>query len=412
MTDLEVRSNALADPVLISRPQGSASVHLDAMRGIAAFCVLLFHWRLAFFVDYAQLSHPGLLLDVAYHLASLSHQAVMVFFVLSGYLVGGSVLRAVKTDEWTWRDYLITRLTRLYVVLVPALILCAAFDWMGVHVLGQSAIYGSHGRAGGIDLDVHYTFRFPVFLGNLAFLQSLRLPMMGRYTFPTFGTDIPLWSLSYEFWYYIAFPVAVLALSRKRSWPARLIYAATLPLWGWFVGTTVVIYSIPWLLGAAIRSLPPFPARWPHLRRVVIAVALGLMGVSFFAALPGSAWAKDILLAESVAAFIWVAGSNSAGLAPARYARLAHGAAGSSYTLYLVHLPFLIFLKAMLHVPLLQPGLHSLAPTLGLLVVILLYARLVWFIFEKHTDALRSWLKKRMVKMPAAAAESLPQGAN
>jgi peptidoglycan/LPS O-acetylase OafA/YrhL len=413
MTGLEAPPpKAIADRPTVSRPQGSASAHLDAMRGIAAFCVLLFHWRLAFFVDYSQAAHPSPLLDVAYRLAGLSHQAVMTFFVLSGYLVGGSVLRAVKNDQWSWRDYLITRLTRLYIVLIPALILCTAFDWTGVHVLGQSAIYGSHGNAGGIALDVHYSLRFPIFLGNLVFLQSLSLPVMGRFTFSTFGSDIPLWSLSYEFWYYIAFPIVVLALAGTRRWFVRLVYAASLPLWAWFVGPTVVIYSIPWLLGAAIHGLPAFPAKRPWARHLSIAVAFVLMAVGFVAVSSGAAWLKDTLLAQCVAVFVWVAASRSGGPAPAWYSRSAHAAASSSYTLYLVHLPFLIFLKAALHVPVFQPGWRSLLPTMGLLVAIVLYARLVYFFFEKRTDTVRRWLKKRIAGKSKTGPEPVTQKAS
>jgi peptidoglycan/LPS O-acetylase OafA/YrhL len=33
--------------------------------------------------------------------------AVMVFFALSGYLVGGSALRAMGKNRWSWGNYLL-----------------------------------------------------------------------------------------------------------------------------------------------------------------------------------------------------------------------------------------------------------------------------------------------------------------
>src|SRR5262245_43740160 len=102
-------------PRLLSK---TVSVHLDVIRGVAAVAVLGGHIRGLFFAEYNQLAAHPLWVTVMYGVTSLGHQAVMVFFVLSGFLVGGSVLK--NLDNWSWRDYLINRLTRLYVVLLPA----------------------------------------------------------------------------------------------------------------------------------------------------------------------------------------------------------------------------------------------------------------------------------------------------
>ena len=406
---IEVRPKAIADQTrLLGLPQGSGSVHLDALRGLAAFAVLLVHWRSVFYVDYAHVPRPGFLLFTAYTLTDLGHQAVMVFFVLSGYLVGGSVLRAVKTAKWSWREYLIARLSRLYIVLAPALVLGAAFDWTGVHLPGLEAIYGAPGKAGTLNLSVSSSLTLRAFLGNFAFLQSVRGSGTGGHVVATFGSNIPLWSLSNEFWYYIAFPIAVLALSRSRTGLVRSVYAVALVLWCWFVGPSVVTYGIPWFIGAAIHSLPRFPSQRPWARRTAIIVALAMMAACIMTVKGGPTWAKDMLFAECAAAFVWVVTSRTTGVAPEWYARLAHGAARNSYTLYLVHLPFLIFLKAVLHVPLFDPTLKSLVPTLGLLAVILGYTRVAYLLFEKHTDALRQWLRRHAVRPQRTIGEELP----
>ena len=46
---------------------------------------------------------------------------VDVFFVLSGFLVGGSVITATKQGNWSGCRYILRRLTRLWIVIVPAL---------------------------------------------------------------------------------------------------------------------------------------------------------------------------------------------------------------------------------------------------------------------------------------------------
>ena len=117
---------------------GAASIHLDALRGVAAFWVFLSHWRDCLFVDYPDVHPHHLLMGAGYLSTGLGHQWVVVFFVLSGYLVGGSVLRQMATDRWSLGGYALKRLTRLYAVLIPALILGGLFDLLGLRLFGTT----------------------------------------------------------------------------------------------------------------------------------------------------------------------------------------------------------------------------------------------------------------------------------
>src|ERR1700760_4355536 len=110
---------------------GVASVHLDALRGFAAIGVCLSHLRDFFFQDYSQVPHHNLLLAASYVATGLGHQWVIAFFVLSGYLVGGSVLRSMNLDRWAWRGYLLNRMTRLNTGLIPALALGGLLEVVG-----------------------------------------------------------------------------------------------------------------------------------------------------------------------------------------------------------------------------------------------------------------------------------------
>jgi peptidoglycan/LPS O-acetylase OafA/YrhL len=109
-----------------------ASVHLDAIRGLAAVVVLLTHWRALLFVDYAGLAHQEKILAAPLYLASQGgHLAVDIFFVLSGYLITGSVIRNLGKGTFTLLDYGSHRLIRLWTVLLPSLVVGGLFDWIG-----------------------------------------------------------------------------------------------------------------------------------------------------------------------------------------------------------------------------------------------------------------------------------------
>ena len=67
---------------------------LDLIRGLSALAVAAGHLRLVMMCNYTDLPEPALHQTAFYVLTGLSSQAVMVFFVLSGFLVGGSALRS------------------------------------------------------------------------------------------------------------------------------------------------------------------------------------------------------------------------------------------------------------------------------------------------------------------------------
>jgi peptidoglycan/LPS O-acetylase OafA/YrhL len=366
---------------------------LDALRGFAAFSVLLNHLRDALFVDYAAIARHNPFTGAAYLLSGLGRQWVIVFFVLSGYLVGGSVLRSVGGGKWSWRAYLLARLSRLYVVLLPALLLGGALDWLGMHMAGTEAVYSGNSGMHALVINVHSTLTWPILAANGLFLQTIKLPGMGPNAVPTFGSNGALWSLSYEFWYYLAFPLLVFLLARSQSSKMRALSCLGLLAWGWFVGLNIILLGLTWLMGASIAFLPAFPGcrRWK--RGLAIAVALALFAAGLLESKLLGSLRSDLLLGLAVTAMIWVVLHCATAPLPAFYVHLARRAAHSSYTLYLVHLPMVIFLKATLHLPRAYPGWHVLLVAAGVLAAIVLYAQLVYEAFEKNTDRVRHWIR-------------------
>ncbi len=98
-----------------------ASVGLDAVRGIAALVVMFDHCHNLFFVNcgtaLGSSAHPHLIY-LLYAFGSAGREAVVViFFVLSGYLIGGSRCfgRWIR-DGGAGRVYLTHRFVRLWLV--------------------------------------------------------------------------------------------------------------------------------------------------------------------------------------------------------------------------------------------------------------------------------------------------------
>jgi peptidoglycan/LPS O-acetylase OafA/YrhL len=179
---------------------------LNWSRWVAAWLVVAEHARSLVFVDYGDLQSPGLWAKGFYFLTGFGHEAVMVFFVISGYLVGGKVWSLYREGRFGWRRYLADRASRLYAVLLVALLLGVILDWSGYLFFNKYGLY-NHGYEGSIAV----LGTAPIermgwrdFLVNAFFLQTI--------AGPPFGSNGPLWSLAYEWWYYILFPVALAAV--------------------------------------------------------------------------------------------------------------------------------------------------------------------------------------------------------
>ena len=155
--------------------------HIDMLRGLACALVLCGHLRAFVFVSYSSLPDPEIGAQIFYFLTGLGHQAVVIFFVLSGFLVGGKALDAMLAQRWSWRRYVLRRATRLLIVVVPALVLTFVLDRIGLALTDGAGYDGSlywmyvSGPAPSEPLD----HTLVTFLGNIAFLQMIAVPVFG-----------------------------------------------------------------------------------------------------------------------------------------------------------------------------------------------------------------------------------------
>lgn len=384
-----------------TKPHTSASVHLDAIRGLAALLVFFGHLRALFFVPYPGVLRPDALVTALYIVDGFGHASVIVFFVLSGYLISSSVFRSLETERWSWGWYAQNRLTRLYVVLIPALLLCAFWDRLGMGLFGLDGAYGG---------SRHYSNILPgnipplssvgIWLGNLFFLQTILVP--------TFGSDVPLWSLSCEFWYYLLFPLCLFILSGRLPVRVRLVYALAAVAAASFIGKGILLSFPIWLMGTALCLLPavrPATRRW--LCPLATLLLLGALLVHRSHQMT-SALGCDYLVATTFTLFLYGVLGNRSCL-PALYERAARFLSGISYTLYLVHMPFLFFVTASVIGPktLWQPTAPHLGLGLAVAVATLAYVYLVWRLTEANTDQVRRYIAAKLSR-PLRSAP-LPQ---
>ena len=319
------------------RPRLSArnSAHMNVLRALATLAVVAEHLLLLGFVDIHGAHGP-----LAWFVGRCSRaasEAVMIFFVLSGFFIASIVLRSIKTFSWT--HYLTDRFCRLYLVLIPALLFTALVDLITRHTAG-AATYLDSALPPLLDAPIAPHHTLAIFFSNLAFLQTI--------TVPAFGSDLPLWTLSAEFWYYLAFPLACLALFAG-SRLHKLVYAAALLLWLVLFPHKMVRYFLIWLLGVLIFLCPSL-----QLGRATRQVGLWLSAAAGAAVLflpqaqALSVWTTDLLF--SVAFSLWLlllVRTEGTDQAPQpTYQRAGAWLAGCSYSIYLTHFPLLLLLRS------------------------------------------------------------------
>ena len=98
------------------------AVNIDLLRFLAALFVTFGHARAMIFEDFDRSEKLDLLKIGFYWVTSLGHASVIFFFVLSGYLVGGGILKSVLESRFDLLKFLINRMTRIWIVLLPGLI--------------------------------------------------------------------------------------------------------------------------------------------------------------------------------------------------------------------------------------------------------------------------------------------------
>jgi peptidoglycan/LPS O-acetylase OafA/YrhL len=298
----------------------------------------------------------------------------MVFFVLSGFLVGGQVLRRARSGTFVLRDYAIERSTRIFVPLIPACVLTVLLgfvsfgsppDWwlLPINILGLNGVVG-----------------------------------------PTLSGNAPLWSLAYEIWFYVvAGAAAYLAVTRSAAAFVTLAFG-------------ILIFSILdarflafWCLGAFAIFLPAKPKGAAALGLALAAIGtvtfqLSSASKSFasVAYLPPAA--SEALICAGVAILLPVLCSVEMTVALSLFRRPIKYLSKISYTLYLVHYPINTALERIIPKSA-DVSFTGIAQFAVRLLVIFICVHGLYLAFEGNTSKVRRWIRSAM-SHPARVANA------
>lgn len=307
---------------------------LDSFRGLAAIAVLLDHLCATFIMPF--FGNTGAL-NIAMNL--LGGWAVIIFFILSGYLITYSILYNTSTNGcFRWTDYLISRIARIYPPLICSLVLCAI-----IFLIAKSFnLHGMQGFRLPSDLYVirdKFEFSFKEIFTSLL-MRGGMLDLNG-----------PLWSLYVEVKTYLLAMFVATFLAGGGGKAGKVVS---------IMGIIFVLsdlnhffaYVAIWILGGGFAMILQ-----GHImtRTFLKPLYAGAIVITLFCAIinpdlimpanisTGAGFAASIALSIIVAGFMFDsqigAGVISKFSATAKY----------SYTLYIVHFPLLLFAFSLTH---------------------------------------------------------------
>ncbi len=380
-------------PIPIVQPD-SRYVLLDFVRGVSAILVCAGHLRAALLQDYGQIQTSNLLQKIFYFSTGLGHQAVIVFFVLSGFFVGGSVIKAGQ--KFNISKYAVARLSRLWIVLVPALVITAIVDDF-IYRYQPEVLHGifyAQWCSGPRALD--YSNSIETFFANLFFLQTIAAPV--------FGSNGPLWSLANEFWYYVIFPLLFLVVdisSPKNNKIRKIFFLILLVFIILLLPIGLIQGFFIWLLGVFVF----IASRFVEKKRRYALLAIGF-AIFFFTLIYSKMGAWQLLIGLNsdfavgagftLLCFILANWSTDFRSGTKYYFSVfSKVISDSSYSLYLIHFPFVIlFASVKSNGTSLAPNKDSLVIYFCVLIALFLVSALFYNLFEKNTKKTRQLISK------------------
>ena len=326
--------------------------YLDVLRVLSASMVVLFHLKLL------EVGPPALLR----RLPGFGHEFVIVFFVLSGYVISWSADR----KRGTLGLFALDRAARILSVSIPLLLLSTAVS--AALSMGDSLQM------------VEALFANLVFLGQSWGIDS----------FP--ASNPPFWSLNYEVWYYVVFGCAYYLRGKTRV--VACILACAL------AGPRVLLLLPCWLLGAAIYFAPQKLGRAAGVvavASVLVLLALSALKVGARIVNPATGfelgqsrtYAKDWVTAFFVAVHIYAMRHFTFRI-PEWFSTAATRGAAVTFTLYLVNYPMILIAKSVF-----GHASATLACTLLAVVLVCCCTWLLAMLTEAHTKRVRDWMIAR-----------------
>lgn len=212
---------------------------LDGIRGLAAFYVLVHHARLLLTQPYYEgfLKHPekydilNKLLAYFFACFKFGHHAVLIFFVLSGFVIHLKQANN-RSKFFSVPSFYKKRIVRVYPVLITSIL---------VTYLAAIIVYfitGNH-------LPGLNVFNL---VQNLLLLPGLNI----------FGNNYPMWSLQHEWFFYLVYPL-LLFLSKKNQIYSFVIVVTLNVLYTFGIKSSIIgeasMTLLYWWVGTILAEL-------------------------------------------------------------------------------------------------------------------------------------------------------------
>jgi peptidoglycan/LPS O-acetylase OafA/YrhL len=300
---------------------GETSIFLDAIRFVAAFTVFLAHGRAIWYPEKERDLVPS-------HLA---HGAVVIFFVLSGFVIA----HTTTNKNRGLKEYIAARFSRLYSIFFPALIITIICSILLYYL--NPGVWQQY--------DTGKTF-FRYFVSSL-FCNEIWLFSSAP------KLNGPIWSLSYEFWYYVIFGCFFYRRKGLRGLVA--------PLAGCLIaGPKILVMMFIWLTGWVVYHLPR-PSLKPAVAWLLITILL-LLSVYLMLYLPAMPfevntwrflWADQFLTDWIVGLFVGSAlfilpEETKVAVVNRKAVKFFRRLGDMTYPIYVLHFPLLVVAKALL----------------------------------------------------------------
>lgn len=305
------------------------SIYLDFLRFTAACLVFVSHV-------------PGFAGGWGWQIAGFGHEAVVIFFVLSGFVISYVVFDRKESAL----KYSVSRLSRIYSVAIPAIILTALLYYIG-SAINESAF---------AELNLKLNSPIWTITSALFFLNQ-------SWIATPFFSNLPYWSLGYEVLYYVFFGFLIYTQGSVRI---LLLIAISCVM-----GPSILLYLPIWLAGvlcfkaskryhlALKSSLILFIVSIvgiifffsSHVQAIINTATHNLIGGNFYQFLlePAERFAADYFLCIFVCLNIFSAYNLAKYVVDCnqKIEFLIRTLSAHTFSLYLFHMPMLFFISAI-----------------------------------------------------------------
>lgn len=341
----------------------SFSVYLDLLRFFAAITVFFYH------IKHRNIGGSSILKFIP----DLGHFAVILFFVLSGYLISASADRKYHLGI---KQYMIDRASRIYSVALPALLFSLILSLL---ISKQNIIF-----------DIKSILTNLIFMGQ-SWTNNLN---------PFLNT--PYWSLCYEVMYYCIFGSLIFLKSWKK-WMLTMIFLA-------LAGPKILLLMPCWLFGVLIYKYRDIVHLGnisslilgfiiPLIATMILFLGFGsflgqvtstLLG-AYYADLSWSRWfISDTFIALIFAMHIYAMRHLLFNFTwPRVFVKLITAGAGMSFTLYLFHQPIIRLIDIYI-----EKSDRSIALFFISIIAIPTICYLISLLTEKRRPVFHRWLEK------------------